>query len=149
MGAPTIVLFAALSLSVGMYSLGIQEADNQAQSTAADHADQTQLAQFAEGGVQLALQQLGWTEQVDALEVSGSGLFGGTVDYSVDINGLPDDQAKVTSVGTDNGYTATTVALLELVNTTNLGGGQIWYSWEIVSIWTTIKESDDWDLPLQ
>jgi len=147
MGTQALVLFAALSLSIALYGLNIKAADRKVQSSAQHHAYRAQAVQVARTGVEVAVHKLGWEKPSNISSVAGEFLINeGSVVYTVDDDGLPnkEKQARVTSVATYYGYNATTVAILECIGFTKTWlkekGKKKWFSWETVSVKTTIEE---------
>jgi len=147
MGTQALVFFAALSLSIAWYGLNIKEADRKVQSSAEHHAYRAQAVQLAYSGVEVAVHKLGWEKPSQVSNLAGEVVLDeGSVVYTVDDDGLPnkEKQARVTSVATYHGYNATTVAILECVGFTKTWlkekGKKKWFSWETVSVKTTIEE---------
>ena len=86
MGNSRVMFIAAVSVVLGMYTLGIQKADSRVQSIPLTHAYKMQAKAIAKSGVGMAVQKLlkrtNWIENVTNVEIHGGNLNYTAVNFS-------------------------------------------------------------------
>ncbi len=141
MGNSRVIFVGAVSVIMGLYTVGLQKAERAVDRIGEVHAYQMQAEEIARSGVSLAINKMGLSKPSKLPKLTGLSIFGGTVSYVVDDAGLPSDQARVTSTGTFMSHTATRVAVVRLTGTMKEKKKK-WSNWEIVKVYTQFSQSE-------
>lgn len=143
MGNSRVIFVGAVSVIMGLYTVGLQKAERAVGRIGEVHAYQMQAEEIARSGVSLAINKMGQSKPAKLPKLNGLSIFGGTVSYVVDDSGLPAEQARITAVGTFQGHQVTRTAVVALTGTT--GGGKKkkkWSNWEILKVYTQLSQSE-------
>ncbi|GJQ22113.1 MAG: hypothetical protein HBSIN02_24680 [Bacteroidia bacterium] len=142
MGNARVIFVGAVSVILGLYSVGLEKADRAVSRVAEVHAYQMQAEEIAKGGIALAVNTMGTSRPSQLPSMSPRPMFGGTVSYVVDDQGLPSDQARITAWGVFQGHTVKREAIVQLTSTQRIGRRKRWSNWETVKTRTTFEEGE-------
>lgn len=113
MGTSKIVMGAGLCVIIGLYAVGFNTADQAVYNIGKSQAYHDQARQIAYVGMRFAIGDMG-SNSGASLPSGNVNLMSGNVTYTGDRPaGVSNSQARVTSVGTYNGYQVTIVAILQ------------------------------------
>ena len=136
MGNARVIFVGAVSVVLGLYSVGLQRSERAVGRVAEVHAYQMQAEEIAKASVALAVYQLGTVKPTTFPQLSGRSMFNGTGSYTTSDAGGSD--VKITATGlynevrTDTVITHTvvreTVVRLSTASTTK----KRWSNWQIV-----------------
>lgn len=113
MGTSKIVMGAGLFVMIGLYALGFNTADQAVYNVGKSQAYHDQARQIAYVGMRFAVGDMG-SNGGASLPTGNINLMNGNVNYAGDRPaGVSGSQARVTSVGTYNGFQVTIVAILQ------------------------------------
>ncbi|MEX1138776.1 MAG: hypothetical protein WEB33_08985 [Bacteroidota bacterium] len=141
MGNSRVIFVGAVSIILGLYSVGLQKAERAVDRVGEVHAYQMQAEEIAKGGVALAINKMGTSKPSTLPTLSNLSMFGGTVSYIVDDAGLPSDQARITAQGIYKGHQVTRIAVIQLTSTSGTKKKK-WSNWETVKVFTQFAASE-------
>ncbi|HWP82424.1 MAG TPA: hypothetical protein VNN76_07195 [Bacteroidota bacterium] len=144
MGSSRTILLSGIYAMLGVYTLGIREADIMPYRIAAAHADQLQAEEIAKIGVQLCINDLGSSKPTALPFAWEKSVVGGKLTYYSNDAGLASDQVRIISIGKFNGQRATRVAVVKLIGTytSTSGKKKKWNKWMTERVYTTVNESE-------
>ncbi|MBI4418821.1 MAG: hypothetical protein HY563_08585 [Ignavibacteriales bacterium] len=137
MGNARVIFVGAVSVILGLYSVGLERANRAVARVAEVHAFQMQAEEIAKGGVALAINQMGTSKPNTLPALTGLSMFGGTVSYVVDDQGLAADEARITAQGVYLGHTVVHEAVVKLTSVEAVSKKKKWSNWQAVK--TTSK----------
>ncbi|MBI2618823.1 MAG: hypothetical protein HYW57_01950 [Ignavibacteriales bacterium] len=143
MGNSRVIFVGAVSVIMGLYSVGLQRAERAVGRIGEVHSYQMQAEEIAKAGVALAINKLENKKPSQLPKLNNLSIFGGIVSYVVDDDGLPAEQARIKSTGTYKNHQAVRTAIVTLTGTT--GGGKKkkkWSNWEVVRVFTQFSGSE-------
>lgn len=143
MGNSRVIFVGAVSIILGLYSVGLQKAERAVGRIGEVHAYQMQAEEIAKGGVALAINKMGTSKPATLPSLSALSIYGGTVSYAVDDAGLPADEARITSVGTYQGYKVTRIAVVRLTSTVSGTRKKRWSNWEVVKVFSRYEVAEN------
>lgn len=138
MGNARVIFVGAVSVILGLYSVGLERADRAVSRVAEVHAYQLQAEEIAKGGVAMAVQAMGSSKPSQLPSMSPRPMFGGTASYVVDEQGLASDEARITAQGVFQGHTVTREVVVKLRSVSS-GPKKKWSNWETVKTRTTLE----------
>ncbi|HWP82417.1 MAG TPA: hypothetical protein VNN76_07160 [Bacteroidota bacterium] len=143
MGSSRMILLSGVYAMLGLYTVGIREADVKQYKIAATHADQVQAEEIAKMGVQLCIYDLGLSKPSALPFLWNKSVAGGSLTYYSNDSGLASDQVRIISIGTFNGHKVTRVAIVKLIATyTGSTKKKKWNKWETERVYTAMNASE-------
>jgi hypothetical protein len=144
MGNSRMILLSGVYAMLGLYTVGIREADIKQYKIAATHADQVQSEEIAKIGVQFCINDLGLSKPSALPSLSGKSVAGGTLSYYSNDSGLDSDQVRIISTGTFNGHEITRVAVVRLLETytSTTKKKKKWNKWITERVYTVVEASE-------
>lgn len=141
MGNSRVIFVGAVSIILGLYSVGLQKAERAVERVGEIHAYQMQAEEIAKGAIALAINKLGTSKPASLPTLSNLSMFGGTASYVVDDAGLSSDEARITAQGIYKGHQVSRVAVVRLTSTT-ISKKKKWSNWETVKVFTKYADSE-------
>ena len=141
MGNSRVILVGAVSIILGLYSVGLQKAERAVDRVGEIHAYQMQAEEIAKGGIALAVNKMGTSKPAALPSLSYLSVFGGTVSYVVDDAGLPSNEARITVQGIYKGHQVSRIAVIRLTSTSG-SKKKKWSNWETVKVITQYAEAE-------
>lgn len=142
MGNARVIFVGAVSVILGLYSVGLERSERAVNRVAEVHAYQMQAEEIAKGAVALAVNQMGNSKPAALPSMSGRSMFGGTASYVVDDQGLASNEARITAKGVYNGHTVSRVAVIRLTSTQTISRKKRWSNWETVRVTSVFAASE-------
>lgn len=142
MGNARVIFVGAVSVILGLYSVGLERSERAVQRVAEVHAYQMQAEEIAKGAVALAINQMGTSKPSALPSLSGRSMFGGVASYVVDDQGLASNEARITAHGVYNGHTVIREAVIRLTSTQTVSKKKKWSNWETVKVTTKFETSE-------
>jgi len=140
MGNTRVIFVGAVSVVLGLYSVGLQRSERAVQRVAEVHAYQMQAEEIANGAVSLAINALGNTMPGTLPQLSSISMYGGTGSYMTDTYGLSANEVRITAFGTHEGHTVAREAVVKL--TTASTTKKRWSSWQILRVRSMFPASE-------
>jgi hypothetical protein len=141
MGNSRVIFVGAVSIILGLYSVGLQKAERAVDRVGEIHAYQMQAEEIAKGGIALAINKMGTSKPSALPSLANLSMFGGTVSYVVDDAGLSSDEARITAQGIYKGHQVSRVAVVTLTSTSGKKKKK-WSNWEIVKVFTKYADAE-------
>lgn len=141
MGNSRVIFVGAVSIILGLYSVGLQKAERAVNRVGETHAYQMQAEEIAKGGVALAINKMGTSKPSTLPTLFSLSMFGGTVSYIVDDAGLSSNEARITAQGIYKGHQVSRVAVVRITSTTS-SKKKKWTNWETVKVFTKYADSE-------
>jgi hypothetical protein len=141
MGNSRVIFVGAVSIILGLYSVGLQKAERAIGRVGEIHAYQMQAEEIAKGGVALAITKMGTSKPSALPTLSNLSIFGGTVSYVVDDAGLPSDEARITVQGIYKGHQVSRIAVVRLTSAVHTKKKK-WSNWETVKVFTQYAQAE-------
>lgn len=142
MGNARVIFVGAVSVILGLYSVGLERADRAVSRVAEVHAYQLQAEEIAKGAVSLAVHAMGTSKPSQLPSMSPRSMFRGTASYAVDDQGLASDEARITAQGIFQGHTVTREVIVRLTSTQGGPKKKKWSNWEVVKTKTRLEASE-------
>jgi len=142
MGHARVIFVGAVSVILGLYSVGLERSKRAVQRVAEVHAYQMQAEEIAKGAVALAVNQMGNSKPAALPTLTNRSMFGGVGSYVVDDQGLPSNEARIAARGIFHGHTVIREAVIRLTSTQSVGRKKKWSNWETVKVTTKFEESE-------
>lgn len=141
MGNSRVIFVGAVSIILGLYSVGLQKAERAVERVGEIHAYQMQAEEIAKGAIALAINKLGTSKPASLPTLSNLSMFSGTASYVVDDAGLSSNEARITAQGIYKGHQVSRVAVVRLTSTT-ISKKKKWSNWETVKVFTKYADSE-------
>ena len=142
MGNSRVIFVGAVSIILGLYSVGLQKAERAVNRVGEVHAYQMQAEEIAKGGIALAVNKMGTSKPSTLPPPLFLSMFGGSVSYVIDDVGLdPSSETRITVQGIYKGHQATRVAVIRLTSTSGTKKKK-WSNWETVKVFTQYAASE-------
>lgn len=141
MGNARVIFVGAVSVILGLYSVGLERAERAVGRVAEVNAYQMQAEEIAKGGVAMAINKLGTEKPTTLPSQSAMAMFGGTVSYVVNDQGLGADEARIRATGIYQGHTAVREAVVKLTSTQEKKKKR-WNNWEVLRVRTEFAASE-------
>lgn len=142
MGNARVIFVGAVSVILGLYSVGLERAERAVGRVAEVHAYRMQAEEIAKAGVAMAINKLGTAKPNTLPRQAIMSMFGGTVSYVVDDDGLGEDEARIRATGTFQDHTMVCEAIVQLTSTTKEKKKKKWNNWEVLRIRTEYSASE-------
>jgi hypothetical protein len=142
MGNARVIFVGAVSVILGLYSVGLERSERAVQRVAEVHSYQMQAEEIAKGAVALAVNQMGTSKPTALPALVGRSMFGGVGSYVADDAGLSSDEARITARGVYNGHTVVREAVIRLTSTQSVSRKKKWSNWETVKVTTRFEGSE-------
>jgi len=142
MGNARVIFVGAVSVILGLYSVGLEKSERAVQRVAKVHSYQMQAEEIAKGAVALAVNQMGNSKPAALPTLTSRSMFGGIASYVVDDQGLASNEARITARGVFNGHTVVRQAVIRLTSTQSISRKKKWSNWEIVKVTTKFEGSE-------
>lgn len=133
MGNSRVIFVGAVSIILGLYSVGLQKAERAIGRVGETHAYQMQAEEIAKGAIALAVYKMGVSKPTALPSLSNLSMFGGTASYVVDDAGLPSNEARITAQGIYKGHQVSRIAVIRLTSAT-FTKKKKWSNWETVKV---------------
>ncbi len=142
MGNSRVIFVGAVSIILGLYSVGLQKAERAVDRVGEIHAYQMQAEEIANGAISLAINKMGTSKPVLLPTLSNLSMFGGTGSYVVNDAGLAiANEARITAQGIYKGHQVSRVAVVRLVTSTS-SNKKKWTNWETLKVFTKYADSE-------
>lgn len=146
MGNARVIFVGAVSVVLGLYSVGIQRSERAVHRVAEVHAYQMQAEEIASAAVSLAVYQLGISKPTTLPQLYGRSMFGGIGSYATSDAGGSDVKITATGVYTEvrtdtvitHSVVRETVVRLSTASTTR----KKWSNWQVVKSRTVFGNSE-------
>lgn len=141
MGNARVIFVGAVSVVLGLYSVGLQRSERAVARVAEVHSYQMQAEEIANASISLAINQMGTTKPSTLPSLTGRSMFGGVGSYVVDDAGLGANEARITATGVFQSHTVVRVAVIRKISAV-ASQRKKWANWEIVKVRTILDSSE-------
>ncbi len=141
MGNSRVIFVGAVSIILGLYSVGLQKAERAVSRVGETHAYQMQAEEIAKAGIALAINKLGTSKPSPLPTLSNLAIFGGTVSYIVDDAGLGSNEARITVDAIYKGHQVSRIAVVRITSSST-SKRKKWTNWETVKVFTKYAQSE-------
>lgn len=142
MGNSRVIFVGAVSIIMGLYSVGLQKVERAVNNIGTMHACQMQAEEIANSGITLAVFAMGISKPTPLPSLNARSAFQGVVSYIVDDNGLAVNEARITSQGTYKGHQVTRVAIIKLTSGSSTTQKKRWSNWEVVKAYSQFSAEE-------